>query len=225
MYGLSLLEVWTNKYGYNEAIKRWEIKKKKSSEKMVGNKNPMYGKKIKDIWIEKYGENIANEKLIKWRKTIKESLIKFYENNPKLKNYISQKLKGRTFSNEHLRKLRLAQINYINTKLLYTNNKIAPHFNIKACHFLDKVAKMTNSTIQHALNGGEYYVSELGYWVDGYDEKNNIVYEYYEKFHKYKVNKDNIRKDEIENLLKCKFIIINEGDEENFLNKIRKNEI
>jgi len=58
------------------------------------------------------------------------------------------------------------------------------------------------------LNGGEYYIKELGYWVDGYDKKNNTVYEFDEEFHKYQTEKDEIRQKEIKKILECKFIRI-----------------
>jgi hypothetical protein len=71
-----------------------------------------------------------------------------------------------------------------------------------------------NIFIQHALNGGEYYIKDLGYWVDGYDEENNTVYEWDEEYHHY-VNgelseKDIKRQLEIEEFLKCRFIRIRE---------------
>ena len=67
-----------------------------------------------------------------------------------------------------------------------------------------------NTFIQHALNGGEYHIKELGYWVDGYDVEKNVVIEYHEKHHYLpKQNeKDKKRQKEIIETLKCKFIII-----------------
>ncbi len=63
------------------------------------------------------------------------------------------------------------------------------------------------------MNGGEFHIKELGYWVDGYDKNNNIVYEYDEKSHF--VNgelkqKDVNRQEEIVNFLGCEFIRIEE---------------
>jgi len=86
-----------------------------------------------------------------------------------------------------------------------------PSFNRKACHLFDNIMKEQNIYIQHAMNGGEYYIKELGYWLDGYDKENNIVYEFDERQHftygKLK-QKDIDRQEEIENFLKCKFIRI-----------------
>ncbi len=66
----------------------------------------------------------------------------------------------------------------------------------------------------HKKNYGDVHKKELGYWVDGYDEKNNIVYEFDEKRHFDKngelLERDKIRQKEIEDLLGCKFIRIKE---------------
>jgi hypothetical protein len=66
---------------------------------------------------------------------------------------------------------------------------------------------------QHALNGGEYHIKELGYWIDGYDKHQNVVIEYDEYNHWHRKNriKDENRRKEIIDFLKCKFILITEG--------------
>lgn len=84
-----------------------------------------------------------------------------------------------------------------------------PAFNKNACHIFDKISKNKNIHIQHAINGGEFYIKELGFWLDGYDEINNIVYEYDEKHHfiNGQLRETDInRQKEIENHLKCTFI-------------------
>lgn len=99
-------------------------------------------------------------------------------------------------------------------RLKQTNKNFHPPYNKKACEYFNKLMIENNCHIQHALNGGEYYVKELGYWVDGYDKQNNIVYEWDEKRHYNSVgmlkDKDVVRQNEIENFLKCKFIRIKE---------------
>jgi len=87
-------------------------------------------------------------------------------------------------------------------------NQLYPNFNKIACKVFDEISLKENIHIQHAMNGGEYYIKELGYWVDGYDEVNNVVYEFDEEFHKYQTEKDEIRQKEIEKNLKCKFVRI-----------------
>ena len=60
------------------------------------------------------------------------------------------------------------------------------------------------------MNGGEFYIKELGYWLDGYDKENNVVYEFDEKYHKNQKQKqkDMLRQQDIINHLKCNFIRI-----------------
>lgn len=220
MYGKTYFDVWVENYGVDIAIKKLAEKSKKNSYSVSGNKNPMYGKSIIDIWTEKYGEEIANEKHSQWINNIKAALLLKYRDNEELKEKISLSLKGRIFSNDHKLKLRLSSIEYVKRKLELNGNKLVPYFNIYACQLLDEISALKKINIQHALNGGEFFISELGYWVDGYDQKNNVVYEYYEKEHKTKKQRDRIRQNEIQKYLKCDFIIIHEGDEIKYLKQI-----
>jgi hypothetical protein len=94
---------------------------------------------------------------------------------------------------------------------LQNGHQLTPFYNKKACVLFDKISEEKTIHIQHAMNGGEFHIKELGYWVDGYDKKNNIVYEYDEHQHfkggKLK-EKDIIRQEEIEQYLQCKFVRI-----------------
>lgn len=84
-----------------------------------------------------------------------------------------------------------------------------PNFNKNACELFDKISTEKNINIKHALNGGEFHIKELGYWVDGYDEINNVVYEYYERPHFYKGQlrkRDLNREQEIKKKLNCEII-------------------
>jgi len=89
--------------------------------------------------------------------------------------------------------------------------QITPNYNKFACKIFDKMSKEKDIFIQHAMNGGELYIKELGYWVDGYDKENNTIYEYEPKHFDKNGNlleKDINRQIEIEKLLECKFIRI-----------------
>jgi len=90
-----------------------------------------------------------------------------------------------------------------------------PMYNKNACKIFDYISSKTNTNIIHGDNGGEYFIENLYYWVDGYDNENNIVYEFDEQHHfdsKGKLReKDLIREGEIKELLKCKFIRITEN--------------
>jgi hypothetical protein len=121
----------------------------------------------------------------------------------------NKKFGSRTQSEK--RKIRLGMIKYKNQNLL-RGGQLSPNYNKEGCIFFDKLIKESGNFIQHAENIGEFYIKELGYWVDGYDKENNIVYEYDESHH-YDINgklnkKDKLRQTEIENFLQCSFIRI-----------------
>jgi len=98
----------------------------------------------------------------------------------------------------------------INRSLLIQGTIQFPNFNPTACHLIEEYGKQNGYNFQHALNGGEFYIKELGYWVDGYDKEKNIVIEYQEKWHltPKHIGKDKKRKKEIIKALKCKFIYL-----------------
>lgn len=220
MYGKTYFDIWVNKYGIDIALMKLSEMRKKQVNAVSGDKNPMYGKNILDIWTEKYGIDKKNELYLEWVSNIKKSLTELYKGNDELKCKISESLKGRVFTDNHRLNLRLSSIEYIKRKLALNGGKMVPHFNIYACQLFDEISKIKNVNIQHALNGGEYYISELGYWVDGYDQKNNVVYEYYEKEHKKRIERDLLREKEIKQYLKCDFLIILENKENEFLNSL-----
>jgi hypothetical protein len=125
--------------------------------------------------------------------------LKEYQNRPEIK--------------EKKRKLYVERMNVI----AYKGGQF---FNKNACKFMDEWGPKNGFSFQHAMNGGEFYVE--GYWVDGYDKKQNVVFEYDEKKHHFyniknmkRTEKDLIRMKRIQTSLKCKFIRYNES-----LNKI-----
>lgn len=87
-------------------------------------------------------------------------------------------------------------------------------YNPIACKLIDEYGKTHGYNFQHAMNGGEYYIRELGYSVDGYDKEKNVVIEYYENYHTRprQVKKDLERQKLIQEFLKCEFIILLEND-------------
>lgn len=135
--------------------------------------------------IELYGEDKANELLLNLQNRVHSE-----------KSKEIRRIKSRFYMIERLKKL---------------NKNFHPPYNPKACEFFNKIMTDNNSFIQHAENGGEFFIKELGFWVDGYDIENNIVYEYDEKHHfinnKLK-DKDIKRQNLITELLNCKFIRI-----------------
>jgi hypothetical protein len=123
-----------------------------------------------------------------------------------IKNKISSKLKGRKISEKQAREHGIRMRTRFGE--LGIKGKFKPNFNPKACQIIEEYGKQNGYCFQHALNGGEYYVKELGYWLDGYDKEKNVVIEYYENHHKRTIvkQKDKKRKKEIIKLLNCKFI-------------------
>jgi hypothetical protein len=117
---------------------------------------------------------------------------------------------GKHHSEESIRKMRIGLIKYLNEKF---GGGICPRYNESACKLIDEYGQKNGYTFQHAMNGGEYFISELGYWVDGYDKEKNTVIEYYEKAHNKikKIKKDEKRKNNIIKYLHCKFIILHEN--------------
>lgn len=151
------------------------------------------------------------------------SLTEYVKSNKKVKiickyhNYIFEQTPNNHLNKKHGCPLcgnmnrRLSRIQEI-TINKFNGNQIIPSFNSFACELFNKISEEKHINIQHAMNGGEFYIKELGYWIDGYDKLNNTVYEYDEKHHFDKngnlLSKDLIRQKEIENFLKCKFIRI-----------------
>jgi len=117
------------------------------------------------------------------------------------------RLIGRKTSEQTKLKQRLSHI-----ERLKNNGGICPMHNKNACEFIDNYGKQNGYNFQHALNGGEFYIKELGYFVDGYDNEKNVVFEYDEPHHIYLTTgklkeRDVIRMNLIkQHLNNCKFI-------------------
>jgi hypothetical protein len=83
---------------------------------------------------------------------------------------------------ESVRKIRIKRIEEIKTKSI--DGQISPNYNPSSIPIIEaKARKLGITDLQHAENGGEFYIKELGYWVDGYSKEKNIVIEYDEPHH------------------------------------------
>lgn len=173
-----------------------EETRKKISLANSGEKNGFWGKTHSDEYKKRLSENSDN-----LRKNAHTEIA--IEKRRK-------KIIGRTTSEETKIKMRISHINRIKNK----NGGVCPMHNINACKYFDELSKKMEWNLQHALNGGEFYVSSLGYFVDAYDFNKNIVVEYDEPLHYDRnnnlKNKDVIRQTQIINVLKCKFFRYNE---------------
>ena len=121
---------------------------------------------------------------------------------------------GVKHTSETKQKMRVSTINYIE-KIKLNGGQISPNYNLNSISIIEQKAKELGIfDLQHAENGGEYYIKELGYWIDGYSKEKNVVIEYDEKHHFDETGnlreRDVVRQAEIEKLLGCKFIRIKE---------------
>jgi len=120
---------------------------------------------------------------------------------------ISEAGRGRKYSTEAKANMRNSYIKRMAEKI---GEPIFPNFNPAACKLIEKYGKKHGYNFQHALNGGEFHIKELGYWVDGYDKNKNVIIEIDERHH-FDSNgnlkeKDIHRQNEIIEHLKCEFI-------------------
>jgi hypothetical protein len=115
--------------------------------------------------------------------------------------------KGRTHSNETKKKQRARAISYIES----LSGKVVPRYNKSSIRLIEEYGKKHGYKFQHAENGGEVHIKELGYFLDAYDKDKNVVLEIDEDRH-FSLGElkesDVIRQSEIEQKLKCKFIRI-----------------
>ena len=201
---------------------------KESREKMS---NTRKGIKLSKSHKQKIGESIRNSEKYKLSIHSKERSRKLSITGSGRKHSITTRKKmslnhadvggdnnpfyNKNHSLDSKRKMRISFIDRISNA---RNNgfQISPNYNKNACKYFENLMKLNNCQIQHAMNGGEYYIKELGYFVDGYDKKNNIVYEWDENRHYDKFgnlnSKDVIRENEIKSKLNCKVIRIKESD-------------
>ena len=168
-------------YGYTDEVR------KKMSEVKKGTKHSEKTKLKISETMKEYRKNTINPfTLESSRKKISEYRI------------------GKKASVETKRKMRLTHLKRIEE----INGYVYPNYNPEACKIIDNYGKENGYNFQHAENGGEHQIKELGYWIDGYDKDKNVVIEYYEKWHKKQSERDIQRKQEIIDLLDCKFIEI-----------------
>lgn len=118
-----------------------------------------------------------------------------------------------THNTEAIRKIRLATLNRIK-KTITNGGQLYPAYNTSSIPIIEGYGKKNGYNFQHAENGGEYHIEELGYWVDGYDIENNVVLEFDEAHHTRQQDKDNKRQNEIIKHIKCNFIRIDENGKE-----------
>jgi len=172
------------------------------SDKFKGQGNPQYGKYGKHH--PKYGISKGSVEHHSIQSKLKISNAnKLYAKLPGYKNPAKRQ--------DVRRKIRLSVIKHIQNKI---QKDLRPCYNSEACNFIDELNRKNNWNLRHALSGGEHYIRELGFWLDGYDKDKNIVFEYNERKH-YNIDgslkeRDINRMNEIKKLYGCKYLVYNE---------------
>jgi hypothetical protein len=113
---------------------------------------------------------------------------------------------GKPHTEETKRRMRLSTLDY----LKHQNGQLLPRYNRESIQHIETYGKMHNLRFMHAENGGEFFITELGYFLDGYDPINNVAIEFDERHH-FDSNgnlkaADKERELQIKKLLNCKFI-------------------
>jgi len=133
-----------------------------------------------------------------------------FNHSKKTKEYLRNLMLGKTYEEIHgyeeAQKIKLKQ--RLNSLERMDIHKI--FFNKNACKYFDWLNMYNGWNGQHAMNGGEKEV--LGYFVDYYEPKLNLVIEWDEKYHNTpkQTRKDKIRENEIIKFLNCNFYRIDE---------------
>ena len=201
MYHKNAWVIFEERHGVEATIQR----KKEMGEKLKGEGNPFYGKHHTEETRIRLSNSLKNSKALHDNAVSEEHRKKLSEG---LRN--SEKMKRSRQSEEYKRKKRIQW-----EKDFKEGRRPRASYNPKACKVFDYIMERDGVYIQHALNGGEVLVEGLGYWLDGYDAKNNVAYEYDERGHfigGVLRESDVKRQKEIEEKLKCKFIRIKDGE-------------
>lgn len=112
---------------------------------------------------------------------------------------------GRSHTEETKKKQRLSTLSYLRS----CKGQLAPRYNKDSISIIEEYGKNHGYSFLHAENGGEYFVKELGYFLDGYDPVNNVALEIDEQHHfdgsGNLTKRDQVRQQQIQELLGCKF--------------------
>lgn len=106
---------------------------------------------------------------------------------------------GKRHTPEVKKKLRLKRIQRIQ-ECLDDGLQVTPNWNPKACDYFEEFDRDNNTQGQHARNGGEFNIKELGYWVDYINHDLKLIMEYDEQYHQSpkQKEKDILRQEEIQ---------------------------
>lgn len=115
---------------------------------------------------------------------------------------------GKPHTEETKLKMRLATLSYLES----LKGQVVPRYNKNSIQLIEEYGKEHGYRFMHAENGGEFFVKELGYYLDAYDPIFNVALEVDEKQHFDSrgnlLKKDLVRQKQIEEKLGCTFIRI-----------------
>jgi len=97
-----------------------------------------------------------------------------YDYRKKMSNALKKVRCTASYGEEFKKKCRLNKARWIKLN-------VGPKYNKKACQFIDELNNKMNWNLRHAENGGEKEIE--GFFVDGYDDVRNIIFEYDEPKH------------------------------------------
>jgi len=132
--------------------------------------------------------------------------VKSYVISLETRKKMSEARKGkvRIQSQDEIKNRRIRAIKIISERL-ENGQQMVPNWNPKACDYFEQFDKDNNTSGHHARNGGEFYIKELGYWVDYINHDLKLIIEYDEDYH-FKNGilreKDVIRQQEIQKFFK-----------------------
>jgi len=173
-----------------------------------GELNPNYQLGYYEVWVKKYGKEIADIK----NAEASEKKARIGPDNGMFGKHHTEesikKMRDKEVTPETRKKMRISSLKRIEDR----DGICFPNYNKDACKLIEQYGKEHGYNFQHAENGGEYHIKELGYFVDGYDKEKNVVIEYDEEYH-FNYNgtlkkKDARRQKEIIEEKNCKFIRI-----------------
>jgi predicted RNA-binding Zn-ribbon protein involved in translation (DUF1610 family) len=201
-----------------------EETRKKISLKNKGRIGPWNGKRHSEETKSKISKSLLNlsteikERIVLGNKlrgcseSTREKMRLSHKNlSPEIKQRIINNNKHRIISDETRHKMRISFLKNFE-KRKGNGGQLYPVYNSNACMYFDNLSQTKGWNLKHAMNGGEFHIKELGYWVDAYDIEKNIVVEYDEPHHTWgsRKIKDEIRMEKIKDHLGCKFFRYNQ---------------
>jgi hypothetical protein len=174
----------------------------------TGKKNPMYG----TCRCGKDNPNFGK----KWSSEKKKEFSKYQSENSSWlgKRHTEKTRRKMVESAKRVTKTEVWRKRMRQSALKRAKEQGGVSYNPHACKYFDELNKKKSWNLKHALNGGE--IECVGYSLDAYDKKRNIVVEYDEPHH-YTIRgklkrKDVRRQNRIIGELHCKFYRFNERE-------------